>query len=101
MPSAHRSEEYVNSPLTFSTPSGRMGLSPILPGDEVGGEGRSRVGVVSADLIRGPPLSRSYGPDRREAHGVHNLLVAGTAAEVAGEGLPDLRVGRPGVAPEQ
>src|SRR4051812_5206905 len=31
MSSAHRSEEKANSPLTFSVPSGRVGLAPTPP----------------------------------------------------------------------
>ncbi len=88
IPSAHRSDEYANSPFTLSLPSGRSALSPMpsrIPGD--------RTSAV--------PVALTRSPSRCEPHRVEDLLVAGAAAEVAGERLADLGLARRGVAREQ
>ena len=86
IPSAHRSDEYANSPFTLGVPSGRPGLAPT---PSAGGARRSGAALT--------PLRLSLA----EPHGVEDLLVAGAAAEVPGERLAHDRLARVRIALEQ
>src|SRR4051812_31214168 len=96
MSSCHMSEEYANSPVTLSVPSGRSVDSPIPPAVwercvTLNGMPVVRVSAMSSDPLAG---DRRGLAGRGEPHRVHDLLVARAAAQGAGEGLADVRVGR-------
>ena len=88
IPSASRSEAKANSPRTLGVPSGRGGLSP-----QPARQARRRAGLdVGHDA--GPP-------DDDTGDGLEDAAVAGAAAEVAGQRLPDLELVGVGLPLEQ
>src|SRR3954468_7215522 len=92
MSSCHMSDEYANSPVTLRVPSGRSVDSPMPP-----------LVFEPWVILVGVPLGvdtsdRLSLPGGREADRVHDLLVAGAAAQVARQRLADVRVARVGVA---
>src|SRR5581483_443623 len=119
IPAACRSLAYWNSPVVFGTPSARRTLSPTRPRSSWRGRvvvvaspagiDRLTFGSLSEPTRHECPARLAVGggpgcpkrsarrfalisshPPRREPHRVEDLLVAGAATEVAGQGLANL-----------
>src|SRR5687767_15282507 len=88
MPGRVKSAPYWAMPVTFGTPSGRTGLVPTTFSS------RSGWGITMA-------MSASSHFDGGVEHRLDDLVVARAAAQVAGQPVADLFLGRIGVALEQ
>src|SRR5687768_13064483 len=88
-PSPPRSDENANEPCTLAIPSGRTGEAPSTSR----WRGRVSVAVIGRHSLRAHRLASRH---RHLLDGGQDPAVAGAPADVAGELLPDLDLGRLG-----